>query len=144
MIEFLIDMVGGLLIPDFGGKRRTRAQARAFTEGGEVLFEACVLGDRPYCSPRIVFLAASRTALHLSPTEVKTLARRALPTEHIEIRQIRRRTRSDPRIIRPFWDIADCHDRGAAFVVACAPEHMRYFTGSLGTEGLELNTGTAD
>ncbi|MCG7523456.1 hypothetical protein MHW47_03210 [Streptomyces sp. OfavH-34-F] len=134
VIAFLIDVVGALLIPHVGGKRRTRAQARAFAEGGEVLFEACVLGDRPYCRPHIVFLAASRTALHLSPTEVKTLARRSLPTERIEIRQIRRRTRSDPRIIRPFWDVADCHDGSADFVVACAPDHMRYFAGSLQTE----------
>ncbi|WP_330247932.1 hypothetical protein OHA33_38345 [Streptomyces sp. NBC_00562] len=144
MIAFLIDVVGGLLVPDFGGRRRARAQARAFAEGGEVLFEACILGDRPYCSPAIVFLAASRTALHVSPTEVKTLARRALPTEHIEIRQIRSRTRSDSRIIRPFWNIAECHDGSVGFVVACAPEHMRNFTGSLGTEGPGLNAGAAD
>ncbi|MFD8825619.1 hypothetical protein ACFV1C_25120 [Streptomyces sp. NPDC059605] len=144
MIEFLIDMVGGPLGPDFAGKRRARAQARAFAEGGEVLFEACVLGDRPYCSPVMVFLAASRTALHVSPTEVKTLARRVLPAEHIEIRQIRRRARSDPRIIRSFWNIAECRYGSFDFVVACAPEHMRYFIGSLGTEGPGPNTRAAD
>ncbi|WUW25498.1 hypothetical protein OG521_33955 [Streptomyces sp. NBC_01463] len=69
MIAFLFDMVGGLLIPDFFGNRRTRAQARAFAEGGEVLFEACI---------------------------------------------------------------------------ACVPEHMRYFTGSLGTENPELKSRAAD
>ncbi|MDK0518112.1 hypothetical protein [Streptomyces sp. ML-6] len=135
MITFLIDGAGNLLVPDVGGRRRARAQARTFAEGGEVLFEACVLGERPYCSPGVVFLAASRTALHVSPTEVKSLARRALPTEHLAIRQIHRRTRSDPRIIRPFWSVAECHDGHVGFVVACAPEHMRYFTESLGAEG---------
>ena len=135
MIAFLIDVVGGLLVPDyFGGRRRARAQDRTITEGGEVLFEACILGDLPYCRPAIVFLAASRTALHVSPTEEKTLARRALPTEHTEIRQIRRRTRSDSRIIRPFWEIAECHDGSADFVIACAPEHMRFLTMALGTQ----------
>ncbi|MFD0342362.1 hypothetical protein ACFVH0_27430 [Streptomyces sp. NPDC127117] len=143
MIAFLIDVVGSLLISGFGGRRRARAQARSFAEGSEVLFEACILGDRPYCSPVVVFLAASRNALHVSPTEVKTLARRALPTEHIEICRIRKRTRSDSRIIRPFWNIAECHDGSVGFVVACAPEHMRYFTRALGPEWPGLNTGVA-
>ncbi|MFB7209430.1 hypothetical protein [Streptomyces sp. NPDC056255] len=143
MIAFLIDVVGGLLLSDFGGRRRARAQARSFAEGGEILFEACILGDRPYCSPVVVFLAASRNTLHVSPTEVKMLARRALPTEHIEIRRIRRRTRSDSRIIAPFWHIAECHDGSAGFVVACAPDHMRYFAGALGPEGPGLNTRVA-
>ncbi|WP_406389614.1 hypothetical protein [Streptomyces sp. NBC_00887] len=133
MIAFLIDVVVGLLVPGFGGRGRARAEARAFAEGGEVLFEACILGDRPFCSPAVIFISASRDSLHVSPTEVKTLARRALPAEHIEVRQIRKRTRSDSRVIRPFWSIAECHDGNLGFVVACAPEHMRWFTGSLRT-----------
>lgn len=144
MIAFLIDVVGAFLVPGSSGRRRARAQARTFTEGGEVLFEACILGNRPYCRPAIVFLSASRTALHVSPTELKTLARSALPAEHIEIRQIRRRNRSDSRIIRPFWHIAECHDGSAGFVIACTPEHMRYLTGALGTEGPGPNARDAD
>ncbi|MET7365111.1 hypothetical protein ABZS61_04670 [Streptomyces sp. NPDC005566] len=144
MIAFLIDVLGGLLVPGFGGRRRARALARAFADGGEVLFEACILGDRPFCRPAIAFLAASRTALHVAPTEVKMLKRRALPTEHIEIRQIRRRARSDSRIIRPFWSIAECHDGNASFVIACAPEHMRYLAAALGTDDRGLAARVAD
>lgn len=144
MIGFLIDMVGSRLLLGAVGKRRTRAQERAFSEGSEILFEACDLGDRPFCRPVIVFLAGSRTALHVSPTELKTLGRRALPTEHIEIRRVRDRTRSDPRIIRPSWSVAECYDGTAPFTIACAPEHMRHVTGSLRTEGLGPTPTTAD
>ncbi|MFI9492008.1 hypothetical protein ACIG8K_10610 [Streptomyces halstedii] len=143
MITFLICMAVSLLIPDFGRKRRAKAHAHAFAEGGEVVFEACLLGDRPYCRQAIVFLAASRTALCVSPTEVKTLARRCLPAGDIEIRQIRRRTRADSRIIHSFWDVAECHDGKGDFVIACAPDHMRYLSGSLGAGAPEPDAGIA-
>ncbi|MDX3077566.1 hypothetical protein ACIP98_35045 [Streptomyces sp. NPDC088354] len=133
--DLILDAVGSLLAPGSGGRRQTRTQERIYAEGGEVLFEACALGDRPYCTAAVVFLAVSRRALHVSPTEVKSLGRRTLPAEHIGIRRIRRRTRSDSRFIRPFWEIAECHEGGVDFLIACAPEHMRLLARTLEREG---------
>lgn len=101
MITFLISFVADqLLTPGLPGRRRReRAQERVFADGGEVTFEAYLLGDRPYCRPVPVFLSASRTALHVSPTEFKELRRRALPAERIAVQRIRRRARTDPRSI---------------------------------------------
>ncbi|MET7642303.1 hypothetical protein ABZS83_01345 [Streptomyces sp. NPDC005426] len=97
-------------------------------------FEAYLLGDRPYCRPVPVFLSASRTTLHVSPTEVKELRRRALPTEHLVIVRIRRRSRTDPRSIPPSWQLAECRDGQADLLVACAPAHMRYVALALGAQ----------
>lgn len=100
MITFLISFVADqLLTPGLPGRRRReRAQERTFADGGEVTIEAYVLGDRPYCRPVPVFLSASRTALHVSPTEWKELRRTALPAARIAVQRVRRRTRTDPRI----------------------------------------------
>ncbi|MEV8451227.1 hypothetical protein AB0467_01170 [Streptomyces sp. NPDC052095] len=131
MIDFLIDAVAGLLAPELSGKQKAKKRARRFADGEEVVFEACVLGTRPHCSPDIVFLAASRNALHMSPTEVTELRRRTLPTDRIEIRRIREWTRSDSRNIAPYWNVAECHDGVANFVIACAPTYMPYVTAAL-------------
>ncbi|WP_236063737.1 hypothetical protein [Streptomyces poriferorum] len=91
MITFLISfVVDQFLTPGLPGRRRReRSQERAFANGGEVTFQAYVLGDRPYCRPVPVFLSASRTALHVSPTEVKELRRSVLPAERIAVQRIR-------------------------------------------------------
>ncbi|MCX5397715.1 hypothetical protein [Streptomyces sp. NBC_00102] len=138
MIEFLVDLVVqsvlSLLFPRLGAKRRAKARDRAFAKGEEIVFEACVLGDRPYCRPVIVFLAVSSTALHRSPTEVKSVGRQAMPAGDIEIRRIRGRDRSDSRMVRSWWEVAECHDGEAGFLIACAPEDMRRLVVCLGGE----------
>ncbi|MEU9201019.1 hypothetical protein [Streptomyces sp. NPDC048332] len=133
MITFLISfVVDQLLTPGLPGqRRRERAQERAFADGGEVTFEAYVLGDRPYCRPVPVFLSASRTALHVSPTEVKELRRSALPAERIAVQRIRNRARTDPRTLHSYWQLAECRDGQADILIACAPEHMRYVAETL-------------
>ncbi|MER7726291.1 hypothetical protein [Streptomyces sp. NPDC096323] len=116
-----------LLVPGLPGRRRReRAQERAFADGDEVTFPAYILGDRPYCRPVPVFISACRTALRVSPTEVKELRRSALPVEQIAIRRIRHRERTDPRGIPPYWQLAECRDGQADVLIGCAPPHMRY------------------
>nr|WSW68637.1 hypothetical protein OG461_21895 [Streptomyces sp. NBC_00995] len=133
MITFLISFVADqLLTPGLPGRRRReRAQERTFADGGEVTIEAYVLGDRPYCRPVPVFLSASRTALHVSPTEWKELRRTALPAARIAVQRVRRRTRTDPRITPPYWQVAECRDGQADILIACDPTHMRYATEAL-------------
>lgn len=133
MITFLITFViDQLLTPALPGRRRReRAQERAFADGDEVTFQAYVLGDRPYCRPVPVFLSASRTALHVSPTEVKELRRRALPAERIAVQRIRRRARTDPRTIPSYFQLAECRDGQADILIACDPVHMRYVAEAL-------------
>lgn len=133
MITFLISFLADLILaPGLPGRRRReRARERAFADGGEVTFEAYVLGDRPYCRPVPVFLSASRTALHVSPTEVKELRRRALPVERIVVQRIRGRARTDPRTIPSPWQLAECRDGQADILIACDPVHMRYATEAL-------------
>lgn len=133
MITFLISFLADqLLTPALPGRRRRqRAQERAFADGGEVTFEAYVLGDRPYCRPVPVFLSASRTALHVSPTEVKELRRRALPAERIAVQRIRSRARTDPRTIPSYFQLAECRDGQADILIACDPVHMRYVAEAL-------------
>lgn len=94
-------------------------------------FPAYILGDRPYCRSAPVFISASRTALHVSPTEVKELRRSALPSEQIRIQRIRRRARTDPRPVPPYWQLAECRDGQADIVIGCAPAHMRYVAEAL-------------
>lgn len=134
VIAALLSLVADqLLVPGLPGRRRReRAQEQTFAEGGEVTFEAYILGTRPYCRTMPVFLSASRTALHVSPTEVKELRRRALPSEQIRIQRIRRRARTDPRTVPPSWQLADCRDGQADVVIGCAPAHMRYVAEALG------------
>lgn len=139
LIGGLVDLVAGLFVPRFGARRRERARARAFADGGEVVFAACLLGDRWYCRPAVVFLAASRTALHVSPTEVKELRRRALPAAGIEILRIRGRRRSDSRLVPPFWQIAECREGEGAFQIACGPDDMRRLRAAL--DGAARATG---
>ncbi|WP_371603546.1 hypothetical protein OG345_23450 [Streptomyces sp. NBC_01220] len=130
LISFLIDQ---LLTPGLPGRRRReRSQERAFADGGEVTFQAYVLGDRPYCRPVPVFLSASRTALHVSPTEVKELRRSVLPAERIAVQRIRGRERTDPRTIPSYWQLAECRDGQADILIACDPTHMRYVDEALG------------
>ncbi|MGW0936953.1 hypothetical protein [Streptomyces sp. NPDC002666] len=133
MITFLISFVADqLLTPALPGRRRReRAQERAFADGGEVTFQAYVLGDRPYCRPVPVFLSASRTALHVSPTEWKELRRSALPAERIAVQRIRPRARTDPRTIPSYWRIAECRDGQADVLIACDPVHLRYVAEAL-------------
>ncbi|WP_327710534.1 hypothetical protein OG912_19970 [Streptomyces sp. NBC_00464] len=134
MIADLIASAVGALIPVPGRRRRERAREEAFANGAEVTFEAYILGDRPYCRPVPVFLSASRTALYASPTEVRELKRSALPTEHIGVRRIRRRTRTDPHTIPPYWYLAECRDGQTDILIACAPPDMRYVALALGAQ----------
>ncbi|MFD7065457.1 hypothetical protein [Streptomyces sp. NPDC059906] len=129
----MIDFVVSLLIPDFSG-RRERRQARVFDSGGEVVFEACLLGDQGYCRATIIFIAASRVSLHVAPTEVKELGRFRLPSERLEFRQARDRRKSDPRIVRPYWTILECRDGENEVLIACAPQNARYVTAALASK----------
>ncbi|MFI0242036.1 hypothetical protein [Streptomyces sp. NPDC016845] len=60
-------------------------------------FEACLLGEQGYCREAIIFIAASRVSLRVSPTEVKELHRLCLPVERLTFRQTRDRRRGDFR-----------------------------------------------
>ncbi|MGW2841398.1 hypothetical protein ACWCWD_26820 [Streptomyces sp. NPDC001493] len=136
MIEFLVDLVVGavlsLLFPNFGAKRRAKAEGRAFERGEWVHFEACLLGEQPFHEPGAVQLAASRTALRLAPARAGKAVRRVLPTKEIEVRRVRERSASDAEIVRSAWEVAECGYGKAEFVIACAPSHMRLLVVSLG------------
>lgn len=136
VIELLVDLVVGavltLLFPDFGAKRRAKAEGRAFERGEWVHFEACLLGEQPFHEPGAVQLAASRTALRLAPARAGKLGRRVLPAKEIEVRRVRGRSASDAEIVRPLWEVAECRYGRAEFVIACAPSHMRLLVVSLG------------
>lgn len=132
VIAALISFAADQLVPGLPGRRRQeRRQERAFADGVEVTFPAYILGDRPYCRPVPVFVSASRTALHVSPTEVRELRRSALPTERIGLQRIRRRARTDPRSIPPYWQLAECLDGQTTILIGCAPPHMRYVARAL-------------
>ncbi|MEV7783423.1 hypothetical protein [Kitasatospora sp. NPDC088351] len=122
-----------LFVPDLGGGRRKRERDRvAFHKGEAVTFEGLVIGEPPYCRPSYGFLHASRTSLCTSPTkEVETL-RRPLPLDRLELVRVRSRQKSDPRGIRPYFEVAECRDGGAEVLIVCAPEHMAYVREALG------------
>ncbi|MFE2288091.1 hypothetical protein ACFXDJ_28480 [Streptomyces sp. NPDC059443] len=127
MLDFLIGLFGGALATSADEQRRSRKRARKFAAGEEVCFEACVLGDRPYCRPEaMVFLWASggEPALHMTPTEVPGLKRSRLPADRLELTGIRRRERTDSPLMRDFWRVAECRDGDTRILIGCDPAAM--------------------
>lgn len=109
---------------------------------GGVTFEGFALGGRPYCRPDISYLTATRTALVVTPTSVPGLLPRLVPVRNIDVLLIRDRRKSDPRAVRPFWQVVECRDGTDEILMGGAPQHMDYLLTALGADAGALPAGT--
>ncbi|WP_329133920.1 hypothetical protein OG552_17365 [Streptomyces sp. NBC_01476] len=142
VIDFLIEFVADLFVPEPSGRHAGKREARAFAAGEGVTFEGFALGGRPYCRPDISYLTATRTALVVTPTSVPGLLPRLVPVRNIDVLLIRDRRKSDPRAVRPFWQVVECRDGTDEILMGGAPQHMDYLLTALGADAGALPAGT--
>ncbi|MFD7262595.1 hypothetical protein [Streptomyces sp. NPDC059874] len=132
MLGLLLELGVGALLTWGDERRKAKRQARDFAAGAEVRFVACLLGDRPYCrSASLVFLWASRSTLHFTPTEFGELHRSPIPVDRLEVLRVRPRARTDSRLVQWGWEVAECRDGDSVVLIGCAPASMRHLTAVL-------------
>ncbi|MFD5144214.1 serine protease inhibitor [Streptomyces sp. NPDC058401] len=123
-MDFVFVVAGGI----FGGssRREARRDARIFSEGGSLVFQGCIVGDRSYCASAVVHLTAGPAGLSTSPTEFVDLHRRTVPVERLQIVRARRREKGDPPAVWSSWHVLECRDGESPVLIACAPRHLGY------------------